>query len=40
MMGWQIAAIVIDVFFAAVIIGLEVVAVRKFFRRRSDEGKA
>ena len=40
MMGWQIAAIAVDVFFAAVIIVLEVITVKKFFKRRSEGAKA
>lgn len=39
MMTWQIAAIVIDVVFAVIIIVLEVLTVRKFFRRRADSKK-
>ena len=37
LMGWQIAAIVIDVIFAAIIIVLEVVAIRKFLKRNATE---
>lgn len=35
LMGWQIAAIVIDVVFAAIIIVLEVVAINKFRKRNA-----
>lgn len=37
LMGWQIAAIVIDVICAAVIIALEAVAVKKFLKRKSGK---
>ncbi len=39
LMGWQVAAIVIDVVFAAVIIVLEVVAINKFRRRLAGTDK-
>ena len=39
LMGWQIAAIVIDVVFAAVIIVLEVAAINKFRRRLAGTDK-
>ena len=37
LMGWQIAAIVIDVICAAVIIALEAVTVKKFLKRKSGK---
>lgn len=40
MMGWQIAAIVIDVILAAVIIVLEAVAIKKFLKRNATEVKS
>ena len=40
LMGWQIAAIVIDVIFAAIIIVLEVVAIKKFLKRNATEVKS
>ena len=40
LMGWQIAAIVIDVIFAAIIIVLEVVAIKKFLKRNAAEVKS
>ena len=40
LMGWQIAAIVIDVICAAVIIVLEVVAIKKFLKRNAEGAKA
>ena len=39
-MGWQIAAIVIDVVFAAIIIVLEAVAIKKFLKRNATEVKS
>lgn len=39
LMAWQIAAIVIDVILAAGIIALEVVAVKKFLKRRNAQVK-
>ena len=39
LMGWQVAAIVIDVVFAVVIIVLEVVAINKFRRRLAGTDK-
>lgn len=39
MMGWQIAAIVIDVVCAAIIIVLEVVAIKKFLKRKAGNAK-
>ena len=39
-MGWQIAAIVIDVILAAVIIVLEAVAIKKFLKRNATEVKS
>ena len=35
-MTWQIAAIVIDVIFGAIIITLEVIAVKRFLQRRKE----
>ena len=40
LMGWQIAAIVIDVVFAAIIIVLEAVAIKKFLKRNATEVKS
>ena len=40
LMGWQIAAIVIDVIFAAIIIVLEAVAIKKFLKRNATEVKS
>ena len=40
LMGWQIAAIVIDVIFAAIIIVLEVVTIKKFLKRNATEVKS
>ena len=40
LMGWQIAAIVIDVVFAAIIIILEAVAIKKFLKRNATEVKS
>ena len=39
LMGWQVAAIVIDVIFAAIIIVLEVAAIKKFLKRNAAEVK-
>ena len=39
LMGWQIAAIVIDVLCAAVIIVLEVAAIKKFRKRNAETAK-